>query len=400
MGTNRFFALAATILALVWLPGLVEAGTERSLNDQLERFHENPDPDRVAGLLAQIVKAGGLQNWKSQPPVIGFLAGLFWRHPERVAGWISGTHDKPTQQVIVWALIMSDHKAYVREFALRHGWSPEDADAYAGKDVTLQTLTINSASALDIYWGASFATGSPIFVKPIIKKFAEALESRKFALEDLITLARSDRRSQEKHRGVANKYPQDSLEELAVYAAALWALGSNGKQQKFIADVIAERIAAEPNSDLAYALRRSLFHSRAKTVVNLTGEQFEAMVSHTTDGRIREKINADFNNYREVNRNYRQFFRKGEPAHVAVTLMQRGVGSISFDVTLTTPGGSSHFHGPYTAEGAADGRIWIAAIPIDPAHLEDEGIYTVEARFRDGNGPYQTVENQFFVGGR
>jgi hypothetical protein len=146
-------------------------------------------------------------------------------------------------------------------YTQQKGW-PKDAVArFAGARLSLLEFPMSHVAEFDLLWGASFATGDKRYPDRIIDVVAESLASGKFQVADIDyvgnprNLRQSDNADLER---IAGRYKDDDLEELMMNGSALWSLGSNARQHPFVMETVRARIAAAPDSDLAYLLRKAV----------------------------------------------------------------------------------------------------------------------------------------------
>ena len=148
----------------------------------------------------------------------------------------------------------------------------------------LDAMAITGPSQLDIFWGASFATGDSKYVDQILNKIEEGINLPEFSVEDIVGVADATwQRNTESMKKLRQKPGDSEVVKLIPSGIALWGVASNVEQHDFIASAIERRINAEPGADLAYALQKILFQSRNKISSKADGRVINIMVSQTSE---------------------------------------------------------------------------------------------------------------------
>lgn len=252
-------AIAVCVAFGATFPALAEAD-EEELEKRITYFYKNPDLDALPDLVSKLYGAG-MMSGKAAAPMMGFLAPLFERHPDRIDAIIGGPYPRDAQRVFAYALIFVGMNQKAAAYMQEKGWPKDTVEGFAGAHRSLIESPIIRAAELDVLWGASFSSGDKRYPSRIIDVVAKSLASGKFDVEDMDyvgnprNLHQSD--SAELAR-ITGRYEEEDLDELMMNGSALWSLGSNAKRHPFVMEAVQERITATPDSDLAYLLRKAV----------------------------------------------------------------------------------------------------------------------------------------------
>ena len=256
----------AGLLALA-APALGQRANQAPLppipNDPVTHFYEDPRPEKLAGLLdtARTNRA----PWEFYPPLVGFYAALFERHPEWIDKLLPETFDGRLADTIAAAWRLSGRPPMAQSLRSR-------VDA-AGHDPALQTqladlperladIRIMIPTHMDILWGAFFATGDPVYIGKLIDFFSQmANRSDQMALDiTAVTLAMTGG-PKDVLQQIRAKYGDNILRAILYASTAEWALLSNSRQHKIVATTLDDWLGAHANS----AAARSLMAVRASS---------------------------------------------------------------------------------------------------------------------------------------
>lgn len=399
---SRIRLIVCAMLAATGL--LANSGPANAQSDggrlDISHFYSAPALDRVPAFVRQSEAAGVFKNRRNRPPVIGFLAGLFVKYPDRM-DWIGGQFEITTQTAVAAALMLSGHADRATQVADDGEWPAKVRGWLAGVPTSLMDMPIRTPSDLDILWGASFATGDPAYPRRIAKFFAGIAESGSFPIDELILVSRFRRapKFQDYLVTLKDKYGRDSFIRLVDGATALWALGSNAKQHDFVNTMVEAEIAAAPASETAYALRRVLFRNRTELMVEGVGQSIKVMLTTTDDGPALARAAKVKLDSKEWMYKLRNEFARNEQVDIAVLLYIKPSASGHSRITVVSPSGKeTQFSQPIKPAPGGKERITMATHSLPPAFLQEEGIYRVRAEFPDGPDGTFTVNNRFFVG--
>lgn len=366
----------------------------------MEFFYENPDPARVPTLLRHLGASGQLKRSDAEPPVVGFLAALFKESPEHIESWTKPSYPFEVQRAIGIALSVAGRKDKAVEYGRLQGWSEGGIDIVSRINFELSSMRISTASRLDIMWGASSATGDPQFAVRVMNAVAGFVHAGTFPIDHMLTVSRAGTKSGQKAlRRLGNMYARDDKLRMMFLGAALWGLGHYASRHAFVEGAIEARAASSPLPDMRYLLSYVLFNSRNKPVATSKGNGFEVILSMNPDDQFVDR-SPGFEHPDLTMRDFRNEFRKDEPAHLALIVRQDlGIG-IDVELEVASPNGDRRlaealrFEGPNAPDQAL---ITIRALEVEPGFLSDIGAYTVTGTFRTGQASPLIVTYRFFV---
>jgi hypothetical protein len=150
----------------------------------MRTYYLRPRPDAIAYAIGTLGPSGVLQIEQAEGPVTAFFSEVFAANPSRLAEW---------QQVI-------DKQPYASKDALGRAllWSQAGG---------VLNLGGTSPKVNDLYWGAFFASGNPMYVKRLLELVPFADERNDFNL-------------------------------WATGASAKWSLASNARQQTLVVTIL------------------------------------------------------------------------------------------------------------------------------------------------------------------
>lgn len=258
--TGLACAAIAACVAIGAASSALAQADEEELEKRITYFYENPDLDTLPDLVSKLYGAG-MMSGNAAVPMMGFLAPLFERHPERIDAIIAGPYPRDAQRVFAYALLFAGMNQKAAAYTQQKGWPKDAVAGFAEARRSLLESPITQTAELDVLWGASSATGDKRYAARIIDVVAESLTSGKFQVVDVdyVGNPRNLRKSESPELAqIVGRYKDDDLEELMMSGSALWSLGSNARQHPFVMEAVRERIAVAPDSDLAYLLRKAV----------------------------------------------------------------------------------------------------------------------------------------------
>jgi len=159
-------ALALAWAALLFSPAAAQQRQPAAPQlPRIDRYYEKPFD--VVTFLRAWEKAGRL----GADAVLGFLAGVFTKHPKEVARMADVGLERAGQIIIVQALRFAQKTPEARAFTEKWGWSKEDIANIAPVAPLAQTRP-EQPNHFDTLWGAAFATGDAAYVRPIYDYYA------------------------------------------------------------------------------------------------------------------------------------------------------------------------------------------------------------------------------------
>jgi hypothetical protein len=381
-------------------------------------FYKNPDLDGIPGFLSLIDSTGAVGPGRvdNRPSIMGFLAALFERYPERIDSWIAGRHSRHVQQVVGFSLSLAGKRDKTVNYLKKNGWPRSEIDRIFGQmffsNPDLLTSPIIGTTDLDVLWGASFATGNRAYPKKIIDHVATVVDSGKYRVEDIMYFAPPPQnlgkvKDDPVLNSIIGRYKRKDLNDLLMNGVAVWGLGSNALQHEFVMELIQERIAEAPSSDLSYALRKSMFRSSYPLGAKLEGKEIQGVVSLTSRTELNELVNSSTGIeslkavFKSLESVFRNEFGRNDPISVAAVFLISPGEVVDYRFEIISPSGSSFVLGPSEWQSTG-GKHKLSAmiLPIDPSRLSEEGVYQVNGVISDGEKEKLETKNAFFFGKR
>ena len=208
----------------------------------MTRYYETPSD--LAWLLADWEQAGG----PSRNAMMGFLAGLFAKHPERIKVATATKLGRQVQAAVVQGLLFADR--YPEAIAAAKGWNwPPEQMAHIKPFTPLRQAKPTQPGTFDILWAASFATGDEAYVRPIYDFYDTVASMAGIDVRDMVTIVlMRGTRNKEAFDAIKQKYPQETLMRVISASSALWSLESNARQHTFVAAALDRYVKEKPGS--------------------------------------------------------------------------------------------------------------------------------------------------------
>lgn len=260
--SRRLLTLAAVVALTLGTAALAPGGVSVSSaqtsvvpddgHSALTFFYRQPDASRVPGIIAALEPQGTTNA--QLPPILGFLAGLFTKYPEKIDIFLTPEPGPRIRRAIVLALVMADQGEKAARQAKVWGI---DIDPIRNA-ARLSAVRLVAPGDFDLMWGASFATGEARYAEAVFDFFAAFANREDVEPEDIDTVANFRRtRNSDALKAVARKYGPDRAREMIAVGAALWSLRSNAQQHPFIQAAIEKRLEAQGASRAHRAYRLS-----------------------------------------------------------------------------------------------------------------------------------------------
>jgi hypothetical protein len=226
------------------------------LNNVLGFFYKDPRPERLTGFFASMQSQ--FPNWDAYPPAAGLFAGVFSLHPDWIERLTSNAPDPKAASTLIAALRLSGQPAKAELLRTKFTASGLDAKLeteFAGLPGRIEDLRITTPTHLDIFWGASFATGDGRYVRPIIDFMAETADISELIAIDVAKIAIGmGGGPKDVLAGLKEKYGEAQARKLIYAGVALWATRSNATQHEYVKQAIAGYIAGHPGTPATKAL--------------------------------------------------------------------------------------------------------------------------------------------------
>ena len=237
------------------LMGAARAQTPTTtLDTEMKYFYRAPSTEAVTKILKEFSHSPFVGNPASYPPLTGFLAAFFSRHPESIDAIVSTDVDPrvlwPT--AIALRLAGQGERAEAVSAQMRAaGLTPPKLDEIP---VSLEMVRAQTPSDFDVLWGASFATGDPHYCLTILDAFRSYANKDNNASELVAVEAELVKGSNADLRWVRQKWGDAKTIALVYMATALWGLRSNAAQHEFVKLAIVRYVVNHPDEPAARAL--------------------------------------------------------------------------------------------------------------------------------------------------
>ncbi len=219
-------------------------------------FYTDPRPERLVGFFERYENPPESRNWEAYPPVAGFFAVIFRKHPEQVERLTPARFNAKSAETIAAALQLSGSRPIIAKFLPRLKEAGRDdklAAEFSGLPSRLEDLHIRTATHLDILWGASFASGDAHFVRMIMEFFAQIANRSELVAIDVAKTA-VGMMGGPKVTDLRSKYDDTTARQIVYAAVALWGLQSNERQHVFVEQVVTTYIQDHRGTPAAKAL--------------------------------------------------------------------------------------------------------------------------------------------------
>ena len=196
--------------------------TPEDLDRFMNKYYLAPQPDRIADAMLMLTTSGVLQIPEAVGPITGFFSEVLLTTPARASEWQS---------------VIAKQGGFARSVL-------DSAMSWSKQGGALK-LPGRSGQMNDIYWGAFFASGNPVYVKKLLEIAAFAEERNDFNL-------------------------------WTIGATAKWSLASNSRQHPVVHSILedAKGSADKPTQDLIddilkrdpARMRREMFEFRDRQI--------------------------------------------------------------------------------------------------------------------------------------
>lgn len=249
MGIFRALAVLSVACLTAIGPSSAQQADART-NSPLARFYDDPRPERLVGFLDGFAR--NPSDWSAYPPLAGFFAVIFRRHPDSIDKLLPVHFDAKTAETVVAALRLSGQSSIapnLRSRLMDAGRDPDLQSELAHLPSRPEDLRIVIPTHLDILWGAFFASGDGRYIRMILDFFAQiANRSEDTAIDITKITAAMYTGSKETFAQLRAKYADDILRQLVYASTAQWALVSNAQQHPLARKAVELYIAEHPSS--------------------------------------------------------------------------------------------------------------------------------------------------------
>lgn len=207
----KFIALLACLLAV----SVAAAADE--YNDWLKHFYQTQDIGTFDGYWQQVVKQGMLTHRNRVSPTLGFVSQVFHRYPALMHGRVDDlTAFSIAERSVVIKLLWLSNTDQARQILAKAAAD----EVPSTRPPAIGAWKISSGQDLDFCWGWYFATGDTAALDPIIGTL------------DLGKDAGALKRYPNSRKTAADR--QAAMND-AIFGAALWSLGANGREDPRVA---------------------------------------------------------------------------------------------------------------------------------------------------------------------
>jgi len=221
-------------------------------------FYRDPRPERLTALIDEYeaslpASMPDSRRWEAYPPIVGLLAIVFRKHPDRIEQLIPAKISPRAADALAAALLLSGNQALAKKLQPRFDQAGSDATLkaqLAGLPPRLESVQIQIPTHLDIMWGAAFASGDGTFVVMIVDYFASTANvSEAVAVDIMRAVGARFGGPKETLIELRKKYGDAGFVRIVYAATALWALHANALRHEFVEQAIAKYVAEHPSSN-------------------------------------------------------------------------------------------------------------------------------------------------------
>jgi hypothetical protein len=253
-------ALLMTALLMLAAPVQAQRANQAPLpalpNDPVTHFYDDPKPENLTGLLDKVAKSPA--PWDMFPPLVGFYAALFNRHPDWIDKLLPETFDGRSADTIAAAWKLSERPPMAQSLRTRieaAGHDPALHAVLADLPDRLADIRITIPTHMDILWGAFFATGDPAYAGKVLDFFGQmANRSDSMALDiTAVTLAMTGG-PKEPLQQIRTKYGDNIMRAIVYASTAEWGVLANARQHPIVAKTLDDWLAAHADTAAAKSL--------------------------------------------------------------------------------------------------------------------------------------------------
>jgi len=180
--------------------------------------------------------------------VLGFLAGVFAKHPDAIEVAKSTKLGRDTQSAVFQSPRLAEKYPEAIVAAKQWGW-PLDQMTRIEPVPPLRQLRVEHRSILDALLGASLATGDEVYVRQIYDHYDSVASAGDVDIHDIVAVAllkpRSDKDGVE---ALKRKYSKNALKRLNLASWALAMLKGQAREHKFVAEALDRYAKEKPGS--------------------------------------------------------------------------------------------------------------------------------------------------------
>lgn len=152
-----------------------QGGPLHELGELTTYYYKQPQPDKVAEMLANASRYGILENPAQAGPFYSFLAQVYKQHPDRVEEWIKQGQNLPeSDRAIMYRALWWSGTAQAQRLIANPDFTSNKTDRalltkmQAENPPDILSLPVQSPSQVDQLWGAFLGSGDRRYVERII----------------------------------------------------------------------------------------------------------------------------------------------------------------------------------------------------------------------------------------
>jgi hypothetical protein len=154
--------------------------------DWLKQYHSNPKPSAVPTFLSVSANEGFLRRPQYSALLVGFLSQIFRQNEPLINQWLDDFNKFSGQerQVIACSLLVSGSptgRTYLERSSAGPITSGRDQSTHcdSSQGLDLLAVKVESGAAINLLWGAFFATGNAEFIRRIASVLPQEASSRR-----------------------------------------------------------------------------------------------------------------------------------------------------------------------------------------------------------------------------
>jgi len=383
-------------IALLLAAAAAVCSAQPSENRDFPTYYLQPWPEKVAAYLELVDRQDAADTRKSFGLVVGFMAELLRRHPEKTQEWLTArAFSRKTQIALVHALWMAGRRDDAKAAASAYRWSPQQIatlESAMQRMPDMSALSPSTGNELDMFWGAFSASGSARHVERILDAYHSRARDSRLDPKDVLavagTMGKRDREpaAVEELKKIRARYPDNQTARALVLAAtALWALGANARQDELVSDIVLNYLASAHDIP---ATRVLAAHTANASIAVAGNARDRAMLTTISDPSMFEAIGAGQLARGELFKHHRKTFGRSDPGYVALLIFTGAGQSMEYSVQVKGPGNTLISHPPRTVRGPTESgqaSIHRALLPLKARNDALPGIYRITAKFRPGD---------------
>jgi hypothetical protein len=224
------------------------------IQTMMMKYYEKPAGINIPGVL-KIYEAEA-KDRNAMPPIIGFMAGLFTKYPNKIDSFLPEKPSAFEKSVISSGMRLAGQTARLSQ--LQNAWGGPAKDIVEQSvPQKLTQIKPTNGDGLDVLWGAFFATGETRYVQPILDTYTRFANMSEQKAEDALTLVRFIEKQGDAAslRAVFVRYPETERPALILASTALWGLKANAKSHSPVARFVTQFETAQANKTAGKVLK-------------------------------------------------------------------------------------------------------------------------------------------------